>query len=628
LFRRIQIRPLIGSAILTLFLFALVEWLFSSFLVMGSRGFQIQSMSMYVQQPWVIIAQASHEEPFASGQLVFAVAAVCGLIFFYNKMRGKNYKAAAGYGAHGTARFAKPREVFNDTAFAAKTHHQPGEGNLKNPPGLIFGLLKNRPVILPEETQIPNRNVFIVGSPGSGKTQSYILTNMIHERERSMVVTDPKGEIYEATAELKRQQGYDVRLINFKEMTHSDRYNPLDYITREVDAEQVATTLVMNSQEEHKADFWTKAEIALLKTLLLYVKWECPGESHLAKVSQLLTELGGAHQKMDEFFDRLSPDHPAKQAYGIVRMSKDNVRMSIYTSLGITLSKFVTKDVRDFTAQSDFQLDEIGKKKMVLYVILPVADPTWEPLISTFFTQMFQRLYHVADQHFNRLPVKVNLLLDEFPNLGKIPNYEEILATCRSYGISISTIVQSIGQLIDKYRSKEKAEAIVGNCSLRYLLGVGDKLTAEYFSELVGKTTVETFSTTPKKGMIERDTHNHSYTQRQLLTPDELTRMKREKAILLVSGMFALQLKKTYQFDFFRGILHEGLKTSRFAYREQVEEKVAVADAAEDEIEEAQLQAELQSLAQMEEELLQEAKEIFAKHDVNNGTKIVEALYA
>lgn len=135
---------------------------------------------------------------------------------------------------------------------------------------------------------------------------------------------------------------------------------------------------------------------------------------------------------------------------------------------------------------------------MIVYVILPVADNTWEPLIANFFTQMFQRLYDVADKNYNKLPVSVNLLLDEFPNLGTIPGYEERLATCRSYGISVSTIIQSMGQLIDKY-NKEKAEAIVGNCSLRFLLSVGDKLTAEYFSDLIGKTTISKHSKSVSK---------------------------------------------------------------------------------------------------------------------------------
>lgn len=625
MYKRIQPRPLVGAVILTLFLGVLVDWLYCSTLYFGAQGFQGASFALAYEKPIFIFIQASQEKPFQQGQIAIAVIAVFFCIFLYNNLKGKNARGASDHGAYGTARFAKPREVFNDLAFAKYTSNGTGKSNVQNPPGLVFGLLKNKPVILPEKTKILNRNVFVVGSPGSGKTQSFILTNVIHERERSMVVTDPKGEIFESTAKLKRQQGYDVRLVNFKEMQHSDRYNLLDYITREVDAEQVATTLVMNAQEESRTDFWTKAEVALLKTLLLYVKWECSGEATMSKVHEILTEQGVSHQKMDQFFNQLPPDHPAYRSYGLIRMAKDTVRMSIYTSLGMTLSKFVSKEVRDFTEKSDFQLDEIGKRKMILYVILPVADPTWEPLISTFFTQLFQRLYHVAEQHFNRLPISVNLLLDEFPNLGKIPNYEEILATCRSYGISISTIVQSFGQLIDKYKSKEKAESIIGNCSLRYILGVGDKLTAEYFSELIGKTTVETFSTSPKSG-FEHNSTTHSYSQRHLLTPDELTRIDRSKAILLVSGMFALRLKKVFQFEFFQEILHEGLKTSRFDYARR---KSIVENLVEsfDEIEVENITSELQMLVEIEKNVLQKANVIFTNHEVAKASRVTQSIY-
>lgn len=525
-------------------------------------------------QPWNMILLAWEDDLFLKYQFLPLCFTVILAFTTHKKISGDtNYREASRYGAYGTARFARTREVFNDQMFVKRTWFATPEKNLQNPQGLIFGLFKQKPVILAENTKIPNRNVFVVGSPGSGKTQSYILTNIIHEQHRSIVVTDPKGEIYEATAKLKKSQGYDVRLINFKEMAVSDRYNPIDYIQKEIEAEQVATTIVLNSQDDKsKPDFWTRAEIALLKTLLLYVKYECPHEATMAKVKEILTKYGKTPQEMDRFFSDLKPEHPAYQAYMIVRMAEKNVRASIFISLGITLSKFDSTDVRKFTETSDFSLDDLGQKKMILYCILPVADATWEPLISTFFTQMFQRLYDVADKHYNRLPVKINLLLDEFPNLGQIPGYEEILATCRSYGISASTIIQSLGQLYDKY-SKEKAEAIVGNCSLRFLLGVGDKMTAEYFSDLMGKTTIQTSSISKTTGQKGSDSTSHSYAERNLVTPDELTRMKSTDAILLVSGMFAIRLQKAFQYQFFDGILNKQMQTSRFDYFQLVGHK-------------------------------------------------------
>lgn len=549
---------------MTLLLLVTAEWLLAGLIItfpdVSNLWPTLLERHIHVfEEAWAI-------QFFKISQLGLLPGAVWLYYQLFKRLKGDKYQNAADYGAFGTSKEAKPSEIFDDKHFVANTWNKSPEQNLENPMGLIFGLLNNKPVIMPEHTKIPNRNVFVVGPPGSGKTQGYIMTNIIHETERSIVVTDPKGEIYESTSQLKREQGYQVHLVNFKEMQVSDRYNPIDYIMKEIDAEQVATTVVLNAQQDQKPDFWTRAEVALLKTLLLYVKYECPENATMAKVKEILTEYGQTPEDMDEFFMRLEPDHPAYRAYQIVRMAQDKTRASIFISLGITLSKFDSNDVRWFTSKSDFSFDDIGKKKIMLYVILPVADPTWEPLISTFFNQLFQRLYDVADHNFNRLPVPVNLLLDEFPNLGKIPGYEEILATCRSYGISCSTIVQSFGQLIDKY-NKEKAEAILANCSLRYLLGVNDKLTAEYFSELIGKTTIQTSSTSVSKGKGGGSESNSSnYTQRNLYTPDELMRMNRSIAMLLVTGMNPVRLQKIFQFDFFKGILTEQSKTSRFDF--------------------------------------------------------------
>ncbi|MEB9857236.1 type IV secretory system conjugative DNA transfer family protein [Bacillus cereus] len=560
-----------GAITLSLLVMIVVEWLLATFFVWMPKAKEITSFDVVwedMQDPIPLFQNALQVDPFIKMQLAVAFIFIYFVVRFYKILNGKGtYKDASSYGSEGTVRESKSSEVFDNVNFVKKTFNKKNSfKNLENHEGLIFGLLDDKPVILHEKTDIPNRNVFVVGSPGSGKTQSYILTNIIFERNRSIVVTDPKGEIYESTAKYKMQQGYEVRLINFKEMTISDRYNPIDYINKEIEAEQVATTIVYSSLQGQKPDFWTKAEVALLKTLLLYVKYECPNEANLAKAKEILTEHGRTPELMDEFFGRLEPDHPAYSAYTIVRLAEDKTRASIFITLAITLSKFDAKDARRFTETSDFLLDDIGKKKMIVYVVLPVADSTWEPLTANFFTQMFQRLYDVADRNFNKLPVFVNLLLDEFPNLGKIQGYEETLATCRSYGISCSTIIQSIGQLIDKY-NKEKAEAIIGNCSLRILLGVGDKLTANYFSELIGKTTIEIQQTSISKNEKGgSDSKSNNYKGRSLFTPDELQRLPRNEAILLVSGRYPIRLKKAYQFTFFKGILNEGNKTSRFDY--------------------------------------------------------------
>ncbi|MFE5322243.1 VirD4-like conjugal transfer protein, CD1115 family [Paenibacillus sp. NPDC056579] len=583
--KQIQKR-LIGSLLLGLVAAAVVEWFVITTLTWISRPAEERDFERITQsmwQPLKLLKEAGLHPSFWESQLIpLGIWLLAAIAVFVKFGQTRSFQEASQYGAYGTAKWASTAEVFNDRTFVKRTWNKRSSGssdqaanslehpNLGNPAGLLFGTLQGKPVILPEDTAIPNRNVFGVGGPGSGKTQSYILTNIIHERNRSIVVTDPKGEIYESTASIKREQGYEVRLINFKEMDVSDRYNPIDYIEREVDAEQIATALFLNSQNgDKKMDFWGKAEIALLTTLLLYVKYECdPADANMDMVRYILTTYGRTPEDMDLFFGGLETDHPASMAYQIVRMAEDKVRSSIFISLAVTMSKWNSKTVQSFTAASDFRLEHIGEKKMIVYVILPVADSTWEMLTSNFFTQLFQQLYRLADRHYNRLPRAVNIMLDEFPNIGKIPNYEELLATCRSYGISCSTIVQSVGQLIDKY-SKEKAEAIIGNHSIRFLLGAGDHLTAKTFSELLGDTTIRTDSRSVSKSHKAgggSDSTSQSYAKRSLMTPDEIMRMPREEGLLLVSGMNPIRMRKAFQFEFFQGVLHE--RESRFRYPE------------------------------------------------------------
>ncbi|EOP32264.1 VirD4-like conjugal transfer protein, CD1115 family, partial [Bacillus cereus] len=626
-----KVKTIFGAITLSLLVTIVVEWFLATFFVWMPKAKEISSFDIVwedMQDPIPLIQNALLVDPFVKMQLAVLLVFIFFVVRFHKALKGKGtYKDASSYGSEGTTRISNSSEVFDNINFVKKTFNKKNSvKNLENHEGLIFGLLDDKPVILHEKTDIPNRNVFVVGSPGSGKTQSYILTNIIFERNRSIVVTDPKGEIYESTAKYKMQQGYEVRLINFKEMTISDRYNPIDYISKEIEAEQVATTIVYSSLQGQKPDFWTKAEVALLKTLLLYVKYECPNEANLAKTKEILTEHGRTPELMDEFFGRLEPEHPAYSAYTIVRLAEDKTRSNIFISLAITLSKFDAKDVRRFTETSDFLLDDIGKKKMIVYVVLPVADSTWEPLTANFFTQMFQRLYDVADRNFNKLPVFVNLLLDEFPNLGKIDGYEETLATCRSYGISCSTIIQSIGQLIDKY-NKEKAEAIIGNCSLRILLGVGDKLTANYFSELIGKTTIEIQSTSiSKNDKGGSDSKSNNYKGRSLFTPDELTRLPRNEAILLVSGRLPIKLTKAYQFTFFKGILNDDNKTSRFDYL-KLKNEVKTNDATEvavvsniiekEEVLEKKSSLTLEEMMLAEESIQEEIKELGPENEQN-----------
>lgn len=432
--------------------------------------------------------------------------------------------------------------------------------------GTILGEI-NHDVIFQNNQTRPNRNVFVVGGPGSFKTQGYVMTNIFNETENSIVATDPKGELYEHTAGVKQAQGYEVHVINFANMAHSDRYNPLDYIEKDVDANEVATKIVASGNKDSKRDVWYYSQIALLKALILYVLNERePALRNLKGVTEFLqansvTKDQDGVSELDRKFDELEVNHPARKAYELgFKKSKGEMQSSIIMSLLTTIANFIDEEVAEFTSFSDFDLKDIGRRKVMLYVIIPVMDTTFENLTNLFFTQMFSELYKLASDNHSHLPNNVDFLLDEFVNLGKFPKYEEFLATCRGYGIGVSTICQSLTQLQALY-GKDKAESILGNNAVKICMNATNEATAKYFSDLLGQATVKVRSGSQstshgKESNNSSKSDSYNYTSRKLMTPDEIMQMNENQEILVFSNERPLKAKKAFQFKLFAGADH------------------------------------------------------------------------
>lgn len=432
--------------------------------------------------------------------------------------------------------------------------------------GIVMGIKDDTVIVQPNDSKLPNRNYFVVGGPGSFKSQSFVMTNVIHEMQSSIVVTDPKGELYGCTAEIKRKQGYEVHVINFKDMMTSDGWNPFDYIRKDRDATTVANSIVASKNDPKHKDVWYNAQLGLLKALILYSIYEMPPEKQnitgildfFQENSCEIDEDTGTSSLDDKFLE-LDMMHPARRAYELGFMkSRAEARDSIVISLVTTIGDFVDKEVSNFMDKSSFNLKDIGVKKMIVYVIIPVMDPAWSGIINLLFSQMFSELYAEGDKHNERLLQDVIFLLDEFPSLGKFEDYEIFLATCRGYGIACCTILQNLSQLQDKY-GKEKAESILGNCAVKICLGNVNEGTAKYFSELAGKSTVkvETGSSSVNNGKngSSSKSDSYSYVGRNLLNPDEILAMNERESICIISGKYPTKLKKAFQFELFPGIV-------------------------------------------------------------------------
>jgi len=445
--------------------------------------------------------------------------------------------------------------------------------------GIVLGIKNNKVLIQNKESKLPNRNVYVVGGPGSYKTQSFVLTNMINITDCSIVVTDPKGEVYEKTAKIKEAQGYEVRVVNFKHMILSDHYNSFGYVRRDLDASTVANTMVSVKNDPKRKDIWFNAQFGLLKALILYSTTEFhPDKRNMEGVLDFLQEFDPEVNKdgesdLDMEFMILDKRHPARRSYELgFKKAPEKTRANIILSLLTTLGDYVDDEVARFTHNNDFFFEDIGTRKVALYVLIPTMDTTWEGLINLFFSQMFQELYLLGDKHGAKLPMPTVFLLDEFPNLGKFENYESFLATCRGYGISCCTILQNNTQLMDKY-GKDKAESILGNCAIKICLGNVNNTTANYFSDNMGKTTVkvETGGTSISRSGAgnSSSSSNFSYIQRSLMNADEILAMNEKDSLILIAGKYPIRAKKAIQFELYPGFV-EQYEVSQMDYQRKM----------------------------------------------------------
>jgi type IV secretion system protein VirD4 len=515
-----------------------------------------------------------------------------------------------------------------------------------NSSGIVMGLKDGKALIQHEDSKIANRNYYVVGGPGSFKTQSFVLTNMINITDCSIVVTDPKGEVYEKTAKIKEAQGYEVRVVNFKNMAISDHYNPFGYVRRDLDATTVANTIVSAKNDPKRKDIWFNAQLGLLKALILYAKTEFhPDKRNMEGLLDFLQEFDpeaneDGDSELDMKFMALDRRHPARRSYELgFKKSQEKTRASIIISLLTTIGDYVDDEVAAFTSNNDFFFEDIGSKKVALYVLIPTMDTTWEGLINLFFSQMFQELYLLGDKNGAKLPVPTVFLLDEFPNLGKFENYETFLATCRGYRIACCTILQNNTQLMDKY-GRDKAESILGNCAIKICLGNVNDTTAAYFSNLMGKATVkvETGGRSISKGGTgnSSSSSNFSYSQRSLMNADEILTMSEQDSLVLIAGKYPVKARKAIQFELYPGLVDE-YEVSQMDYKRKIsdvalevyEREVNSYESLQEEMEELNLdedqEIEDQNLADMEQDdVLAQARDEIEMYQ--NSFNVLEAM--
>ena len=390
---------------------------------------------------------------------------------------------------------------------------------------------------------------------GSGKSASYSIPNA-GQLLGSYVFTDPKGELYDKTAGYLKKNGYEIKVLNLVNPACSDGYNPLMHISSELDVDVVANTIVKGQAAEgNKSDpYWDDMAEMLLKSLIYYLMATRPEEEqNLASCAELVRAANnnGGSNLLTDLISQLPYDHPARMYYKSIEIAPEKTYSSILSSLQSKLGKFDSKEIAEVTSTDTISFEDIAKKKTAVYVISSDTHTAYDFLLTIFFAQMIQQLYDFADKNGGELPVPTFFILDEFANIGKIPDFDKKISTSRSRKISFSVILQNLDQLEAVY--EKSYETIIGNCDTHVFLGSNSQKTVEYFSKALGEKTISKDSLSKS-----RDKHNfwtQGYNEseqimaRALLTPDELRRFDNDMCIIFEKGVKPIKARKYYYFE-------------------------------------------------------------------------------
>ena len=414
-----------------------------------------------------------------------------------------------------------------------------------------------------------NKNILVIGGSGSGKTRFFVKPSIM-QMHSSYVITDPKGQLLKETGKMllhgapkldengkpvRDSRGkviyepYRIKVLNTINFSKSMKYNPLAYVRSEKDILKLVNVIIANTKgdgEKSSEDFWVKAERLLYCALIGYIWYEAePEERNFITLLDLLNACEAREDDetykspVDILFDDLAkkqPEHFAVKQYVKFKMAAGKTLKSILVSCGARLAPFDIKELRDIMAEDELELDTMGDRKTALFLIMSDTDTTFNFVIAMLQSQLFNLLCDKADDFYNgRLPVHVRCLLDEFANIGQIPNFDKLIATIRSREISASIILQSQSQLKTIY--KDAADTIVGNCDVTLFLGGKEKSTLKEISELLGKETIDSLSQSENRGA--QTSHGLSYQKlgKELMTQDEIAVMDGGKCILQLRGV-------------------------------------------------------------------------------------------
>ena len=440
------------------------------------------------------------------------------LLIYAKSKKAKKYRRDEEYGS---ARWGGPKDIapFVDPVF---------ENNVILT-GTEFLTMNTRPK---NPANARNLNACVIGSSGSGKTRFWLTPQILQASAKkkdgcSYVVVDPKGGVLSQVGAFLQRRGYKIKVFNSIDFSKSMHYNPLAYIRNEADILKFVDALISNTKGEGKEGdpFWTKAETLLYCALIAYIIFEGPAEDR--NMNTLVDMISGMEVKEDnenfmnavdymfKGLEKRKPDCFAVKQYKKYKLASGKTAKSILISVGVRLAAFNLKQIANLTCTDELDLYSIGEKKVALFCCIPDADTSMNYLVGMIYSNLFQTLYYVADRKYGgRLPIPVHCIMDEWPNVALPDDFDKILATMRSRGISCSIIIQNIAQM--KALFKDSYESLIGNCDEFLYLGGNEKEGHKYVSELLGKETLDTNTYGQTKGRSGSYSVNYQQTGRDM----------------------------------------------------------------------------------------------------------------
>ena len=466
------------------------------------------------------------------------IGAGCGialrLVVYFKAKNAKKFRHGMEYGSArwGTAKDIEPYvdPVFENNVLLTETERLMMSGRPKQP------------------KYARNKNILVIGGSGSGKTRFFVKPNLM-QMHSSYVVTDPKGTVLIECGKMLKKGGYKIKVLNTINFAKSMHYNPFAYLRSEKDILKLANTIIVNTKGEGQQsgeDFWVKAEKLYYTALIAYIWYEAPEEEQnfamlidMIDASEAREDDENFKNAVDLLFDELAekdPNHFAVRQYAKYKLAAGKTAKSILISCGARLAPFDIKELRDLMEYDDLELDTLGEQKTALFVIISDTDATFNFVVSIMYSQLFNLLCDKADDVYNgRLPVHVRMLLDEFANIGQIPQFEKLIATIRSREISASIILQSKSQLKAIY--KDNSDTIEGNCDTTLFLGGKEKTTLKELEDILGKETIDLYNTSDTRGTSQSYGLNYQKTGKALMSQDEIAVMDGGKCIMQLRGV-------------------------------------------------------------------------------------------